>query len=463
MHLRTFWMYLAVPLAALAAAAVPAPGLATEPAALETAPVAGGLAADEATAAQSDPGAGDSPSLEAIGRFAEVYRLVKAAYVQPVSDEVLMEAAIHGLLSGLDPHSGYLDAETLEVLTDDTVGAYDGLGVEVLSGQGVIQVMSAMPDSPAARAGLVPGDFITHIDGAAVDRANLDTFVRKLRGRPGTRIELTLSREGEPAPRQVELVRARIRLSSVTAALVEPGYGHIHIAQCQQETERELRRRLAQLDRESGGLRGLVLDLRGNPGGALDAAIAISDLFLAQGRIVSVDGRLPETRQSYDAHPGEPWERLPLAVLIDAGTASAAEIIAAALQSHGRAVVLGQRSYGKGSVQNVFSLDGSHAVRLTTARYFTADGRSIQAEGVRPDIALGDFALSTGGDSAPMLVESDLPGHLAPLVPVVEVAADSATRIDDYAVHQAVTVLKGQQVLATRGGPKPAAGAGERR
>lgn len=463
MHLRTSWTTVAWLLAALAVALAPVPvAAADEPPPGEPAPSATELVADEAAVAP-DPGSGDSPSLEAIARFAEVYRLVKAAYVQPVSDEVLMESAIHGLLSGLDPHSGYLDAETLEVLTDDTVGAYDGLGVEVLSGQGVIQVMSAMPDSPAARAGLVPGDFITHIDGAAVDRGNLDTFVRKLRGRPGTRIQLTLSRDGEPAPRNVELVRARIRLSSVTAAVVEPGYGRVHIAQCQQETARELRRRLTQLDRETGGLRGLVLDLRGNPGGALDAAIAISDLFLAQGRIVSVDGRLPETRQSYDARPGEPWERLPLAVLIDAGTASAAEIIASALQSHGRAVVLGQRSYGKGSVQNVFALDGSHAVRLTTARYFTADGSSIQAEGVQPDIALGDFALRTGPDSAPMLVESDLPGHLAPLVPVVDAVPATATPIDDYAVHQAVTVLKGQQVLATRGKATPAAGAAERR
>jgi carboxyl-terminal processing protease len=464
MHVRTP-LILALLLAAPVAVAQPGEGsgpVAADPvpAAAEPAPEAGPAerVADPAAAVAAVPGSGtgDGPSLDAIARFAEVYRLVKAAYVQPVSDEALMESAIHGLLSGLDPHSGYLDAQTLEVLTDDTVGAYDGLGVEVLSGQGVIQVMSAMPDSPAARAGLVPGDFITHIDGAAVDRGNLDTFVRKLRGRPGTRIELTVSREGEPGPRQVELVRARIRLSSVTAAVVEPGYGHVHIAQCQQETARELRRRLTQLDRDSGGLRGLVLDLRGNPGGALDAAIAISDLFLAQGRIVSVDGRLPETRQSYDARPGEPWERLPMAVLIDAGTASAAEIIAAALQAHGRAVVLGQRSYGKGSVQNVFALDDSHAVRLTTARYFTADGRSIQAEGVQPDIALGDYALSSGGDSAPMLVESDLPGHLAPLVPVVAAAPDAATSVDDYAVHQAVTVLKGQQVLATRAGTRPA-------
>lgn len=389
------------------------------------------------------------PSLQAIQRFAEVYRLIKAAYVEPVSDEVLIESAIHGMLAGLDPHTGYLDADSLEVLTDDTMGAYDGLGVEVLSGEGVIQVMGAMPDSPAAAAGLKSGDFITHIDGTAVDRGNLDLSVRKLRGRPGTRVQLTVTRDGEESPRQVELTRARIRLTSVRAELVEPGFGYVHIAQCQQETPGELRRRLGELERRHGALRGLILDLRGNPGGTLDSAVAVSDLFLAAGRIVSVDGRIAETKISYDAHPGQPYEAVPMAVLIDEGTASAAEIIAAALQAHGRAVVLGRRSYGKGSVQNVFALDEQHAVRLTTARYFTADGRSIQADGVHPDIVLADLALSGDAALAPMPVERDLPGHLPGSGEVIVDAAPGAA-IDDYAVHQAILALKSQAVLARR-------------
>lgn len=389
------------------------------------------------------------PSLQSIQRFVEVYRLVKAAYVEPVSDEVLIESAIHGMLAGLDPHTGYLDADSLEVLTDDTMGAYDGLGVEVLSGEGVIQVMGAMPDSPAAAAGLLSGDYITHIDGTAVDRNNLDQSVRKLRGRPGTRVQLTVTRDGDESPRMVELTRARIRLSSVRSEWLEQGYGYLHIAQCQQETVGEMRRRLSEMERRQGPLRGLVLDLRGNPGGTLDSAVAVSDLFLSGGRIVSVDGRIAETKLSYDARPGQPYEALPLAVLIDEGTASAAEIIAAALQAHNRALVLGRRSYGKGSVQNVFALDGEHAVRLTTARYFTADGRSIQADGVHPDIVLADLALSEETTLAPMLVERDLPGHLPGNGDVpADVAAVATTR--DYAVHQALLALKSQAVLAGR-------------
>ncbi len=396
-----------------------------------------------------------SPSLETIQRFVEVYRLVKGAYVEPVADDVLIESAIHGMLAGLDPHSGYLDADSLEVLTDDTLGAYDGLGVEVLSGEGLIQVIGAMPDSPAAAAGLKAGDYITHVDGTAVDRANLDVSVGKLRGRPGTAIKLTVAREGDDSPRQVELTRARIKLSSVQSRMIEPGFGYVLIAQCQQETIGELRSRLTQLDKQSGGLRGLVLDLRGNPGGTLDAAVAVSDLFLPEGRIVSVDGRALQTKQVFDARPGSRWESLPMAVLIDEGTASAAEIIAAAMKSHGRAVLLGRRSYGKGSVQNVFALDDSHAVRLTTARYFTADGRSIQADGVHPDIELGDYRLSNGGSSTPpMLVERDLPGHLSATVEP-DVDGESATLSDDYAIHQAIIALKSQTVLARRKAATP--------
>lgn len=410
------------------------------------------LADDGPGAPDTQPSPVNGPSLETIWRFVEVYRLVKGAYVEPVSDDALIESAIHGMLAGLDPHSGYLDADSLEVLTDDTLGAYDGLGVEVLSGDGVIQIMGAMPDSPAEKAGLKPGDFITHVDGTAVDRSNLEHAVRKLRGRPGTRIQLTVSRNGEET-RQVELLRARIKLSSVRVSMIEPGYAHVFIAQCQQQTVGELRRQLGRLERQAGELRGLVLDLRGNPGGALDAAVAIADLFLAQGRIVSIEGRLPEIGQTYDARPGDAWERVPMAVLIDEGTASAAEIVAAALKTHHRAVLLGHRSYGKGSVQNVFALDSEHAVRLTTARYFTADGRSIQADGVHPDIALGDYRLdATESDAMPMLVERDLPGHLSATVEP-DVDGESATESGDYAIHQAVVVLKSQAVLARRGEP----------
>lgn len=354
---------------------------------------------------------GDSPGLEAIARFATVYRLIKQAHVDPVDDEKLIESAIHGMLAGLDPHSGYLDLDALAVLTDDTLGAYDGLGIEVLSGEGILQVIGAMPDSPAARADLRPGDRITHVDGTQVERDNLDESVRKLRGRPGTRIRLTVERVDEARPRDIELVRARIRLSSVRIESIGEGQALVEVSQCRQDTPGELRRRLRQFDRRHGPLQGLVLDLRGNPGGALDCAIGVADLFLAEGRIVRVQGRLSEANQVHDARPGDAWETIRLAVLIDQDTASAAEIIAAALQDHGRAVLLGRRSYGKGSVQNVFGLDRSHAVRLTTARYYTADGRSIHGRGVDPDIVLADEAIAGGlsdadGPSDPALADA---------------------------------------------------------
>ncbi len=368
-------------------------------------------AAQEALAegvGNNDKGAAErealGPDLDAIRRFVEVYRVIKAAHVDVVSDDVLIESAIRGMLGGLDAHSGYLDVRALEVLTDDTLGAYDGLGVELISGAGVLQVIGAMPDSPAERAGLKVGDFITHVDELEVDETNMPQSLAKLRGRPGTRVHLTVVRDDAPAPMEMDLVRARIRLSTVRSEWLEPGLAIIHVAQCQLATAGEIHRQLSRLRREHGGeLQGVVLDLRGNPGGALESAIAVSDMFLAEGRIVSLKGRVENTDRAYDARPGSEWERLPLAVLIDGDTASAAEIIAAALQSHGRASVLGERSFGKGSVQNIFALDPTHAVRLTTARYYTAKGESIHDRGVVPDIVIASDA--NGAEDADPVVQ----------------------------------------------------------
>lgn len=339
------------------------------------------------------------PDLDAIRRFVEVYRVIKAAHVEPVADDALIESAIRGMLGSLDAHSGYLDMRALEVLTDDTLGAYDGLGVELISGAGVLQVIGAMPDSPAERAGLKVGDFITHVDELKVDASNMPQSLARFRGRPGTRVHLTVVRDDAPAPLQMDLVRARIRLSTVRSEWLAPGLAIIHVAQCQPATAGEIHRQLSRLRREQGAdLQGVVLDLRGNPGGALDAAVAISDLFLAEGRIVSIKGRYERIDRAYDARLGSEWESLPLAVLIDGDTASAAEIIAAALQSHGRATVVGERSFGKGSVQNIFALDPTHAVRLTTARYYTAKGESIHDRGVQPDVTFAADMEDAGQD-----------------------------------------------------------------
>ena len=384
-------------------------------------------------------------SIDDVRTFTAVYNLVKQAYVDDVGDKRLMEAAIKGLLSGLDPHSEYLDPRQLSDLTEGTSGAYDGLGLEVLTIDGVLRVVAPIDDTPAERGGIKPGDIITRIDGKAVSAENVNESVEQLRGNPGSSVVLTVVHEGESAPVEITLKREKIKVASVRARWLEPGYAYLRVSQFQEDSGGELKRKLAKLRAKDAALRGVVLDLRSNPGGLLTSAVEISDVFLDSGTIVTTRGRLNDTDLSFSATPGDLTDGAPLVILVDRGTASAAEIVAGALKDNHRGLILGQRTFGKGSVQTVLPLEDGHAVKLTTARYYTPANISIQATGITPDIELRDLKLAVR-DAAPSLItsERDLPNHLKGENEKTEtVAANTeAPPLDDYALNEAVHVLK---------------------
>ncbi len=317
--------------------------------------------------------------------FADVFEKVRSDYVEPVNDEDLIEAALNGMLSSLDPHSSYLNPKNSRDMDINTKGELGGLGIEVTMENGWIKVVSPIDDTPAARAGIQPGDFITHLDGEPVQGLTLSDAVDRMRGPPNTEIRLTIRRAGAE-PFDVKLTRAIIKIQTVRSH-AEGGIGYIRITQFAQTTDADLRRNVDKLKKELGSkLTGYVVDLRNNPGGLLDQAIAVSDDFLDKGEIVSTRSRRPEDTQRFFAHPGDIANGLPMVVLINDGSASASEIVAGALQDHHRAILMGTRSFGKGSVQTLIPLPGHGSLRLTTARYYTPSGRSIQAVGIQPDI-----------------------------------------------------------------------------
>lgn len=422
------------------------------------APLAG--FADEDTANDARPSPKSEVSLEDIRAFTAVFNLVKQAYVEPVDDKTLMQNAIRGLLGGLDPHSEYLDPRALAALSEDTSGSYDGLGLEVLTVDGSLRVVAPIDDTPAARAGIRPGDVIVRIDGKPVTTENVGQAVNLLRGKTGTKVTLGILHEGATAPEDYTLTRETIRVASVRVRALEPGYVYVRIAQFQEDTGNELRNKLGKLLAKQQPLRGVVLDLRSNPGGLLTAAVEVSDAFLDSGVIVTTRGRLKQADLSFSATPGELLDGAPMVVLVDNGTASAAEIVAGALKDNHRALVLGRRTFGKGSVQTVLPLDESHAVKLTTARYFTPSGTSIQASGIEPDIALADLKLSPR-DAPPSWIsgERDLPRHLKGEHERDGLAEDTPrAELDDYALNEALNVLKGMALLRPPAAPiaKPA-------
>jgi carboxyl-terminal processing protease len=412
------------------------------------APPSDAAPAVDATAPTGKPAAPkNAVDLQDIRAFTAVYSLVKQAYVENVDDHELMQAAIRGLLAGLDPHSEYLDRKQMEDLTEDTTGSYNGLGIEVVQIDGTLRVVSPIDDSPAERAGIKAGDTIVRIDGKAVQSDDLDTAVGKLRGKVGSEITLGIVHEGQAEPIDIKLRREVIRVASVRGRLLEPGYAYVRISQFQSDTGAQLHRRVDRLQKDNKApLRGLVLDLRSNPGGLLTSAVEVSDIFLDSGLIVSTKGRLKEADLSFRATPGDALNGAPLVVLVDNGTASAAEIVAGALKDNHRALLMGRRTFGKGSVQTVLPLDADHAVKLTTARYYTPSGGSIQAAGIQPDIALADLALSQrDSPPTPILGERDLRNHLRG---VNETDTPSPARtIDsdveqDYALNEALNALK---------------------
>ncbi|GAD61850.1 MULTISPECIES: S41 family peptidase [Pseudomonadaceae] len=392
--------------------------------------------------------------LEELRTFAEVMDRIKAAYVEPVDDKTLLENAIKGMLGNLDPHSAYLEPEAFAELQESTSGEFGGLGIEVGTEDGFIKVVSPIDDTPASKAGIQPGDLIVKIDGQPTKGLSLMEAVDKMRGKAGSKINLTLVREGGK-PFDVELTRAVIKVKSVRSQLLEDGYGLIRISQFQVNTGEEVGKALAKLRKDNGKkLRGLVLDLRNNPGGVLQAAVEVADHFLKKGLIVYTEGRIANSELRFNADPADASEGVPLVVLINGGSASASEIVAGALQDHKRGVLMGTDSFGKGSVQTVLPLNNDRALKLTTALYFTPNGRSIQAQGIVPDIEVARAKL-TREDGGELIKEADLAGHLGNGNGGADKPSGSKQQQaprpqdDDYQLSQALNLLKGLNV--TRG------------
>ena len=423
--------------------------------------------------------------IEELRTFAEVFNAIKQGYVEPVEDKKLITHAISGMLSNLDPHSAYLDADAYKDLQVGTQGEFGGLGIEVGMEDGLVKVISPIEDTPADRAGIKAGDLIFKLDDTLVKGLTLTEAVKRMRGKPKTQIKLTVLRKGEAKPLEITLTREIIKVQSVKSKLVEDGYGYLRITSFQENTAPSVAKHLNDLYKP-GPLKGLVLDLRNDPGGLLNSAIGVSAAFLPPRTLVtSTDGRTPDAKRQFYAEPADylrsskedfirslPAEtrKVPMVVLINGGSASASEIVAGALQDHKRAVIMGTPSFGKGSVQTVLPLPGNTAIKLTTARYFTPSGRSIQAKGIVPDITVEETA---NGTSAARLREADLENHLennkdaspparlqgkaitkprtgvpkddgdeAPEPPSRELASKK-----DYQLAQALNLLKGLQII----------------
>ncbi len=436
--------------------------------------------------------------VEELRALADVFGAIKAGYVEPIDDKKLITHAISGMLSNLDPHSAYLDAEAFKDLQISTQGEFGGLGIEVGMEDGFVKVVSPIEDTPAFRAGIKPGDLIIKLDETPVKGLTLNEAVKKMRGKPKTQITLTIARKGENKPIVVTLTREKIKVQSVKSKLLEDGMGYVRITQFQEETVSDLARHLERLykqyDKDAKGesLKGLVLDLRNDPGGLLNGAIGVSAAFLPEKTlVVSTDGRTPDAKRRYVATPedylrgskDDPLKTLPtgaknvpLVVIVNGGSASASEIVAGALQDHKRALIVGTQTFGKGSVQTILPISQTSAIKLTTARYFTPSGRSIQAKGITPDVVVEESANGTAS-SRIRLREADLEHHLEngdkdkdaaktaaqdkkakpadtkPASGSKKIEDDEAPPVfefgakNDYQLNQAVTLLKAWQVM----------------
>ncbi len=355
----------------------------------------------------------DDESYRQLNLFGEVFERVRAQYVDEVSDKVLIENAVNGMLTALDPHSGYLNDDNFKDMQVQTRGEFGGLGIEVTQENGLVKVVTPIDDTPAFRAGVKSGDFITHLDGKPMVGIGLAEAVDMLRGKVGSKLTLTLRREGVAEPIKVPLVRDVIKIQSVRSR-IEGDVGYVRITSFNDHTDTGLEKAFTDIQKELGPkLKGYVVDLRNNPGGLLEQAISVSDAFLDKGEIVSTRGRNEKDTRRDNATPGDRANGLPVVVLINGGTASAAEIVSGALQDHRRAIILGTQSFGKGSVQTVMPIPGQGAMKLTTARYYTPSGRSIQAKGIEPDIVVEQAKIENDKNNGDMIKESDLKGALA--------------------------------------------------
>ncbi len=409
-----------------------------------------------ATRNQTDNSAKTIP-FEELRSFTEVFHRIKRDYVEEVDDKTLLENAIQGMLTGLDPHSGYLTPEVYQEIQIGTTGEFGGLGIEVGMDNGFVKVISPIDDTPAQRAGIQAGDLIIRLDDTPVKGMTLTEAVKIMRGIPGSSIKLTIVRENEEKPLKITIVRAIIKVKSVKSRVLEPGYGYIRISHFQAHTADDLEKAITDIKTDNNKLKGLVLDLRNNPGGVLNGAVAVSDAFLTRGRIVYTEGRVADASLSFHADSEDWLDGAPMVVLVNGGSASASEIVAGALQDHQRAIIMGNKTFGKGSVQTILPMNNDAALKLTTARYYTPSGRSIQAEGIKPDIVLNKIEIASVKSNEEFgIKEADLAGHLD------NDKSDDNDETDDfpksteeeplvkrdYAVYEALNLLKGLNILS---------------
>ncbi len=412
-------------------------------------------------------GEAESPEAEALPldelrTFTEIFAKIKSDYVEQVDDKELLENAIRGMLEGLDPHSAYLDGDSYKDLQEGTSGEFGGLGIEVGMENGLIKVISPIDDTPAQKAGIKAGDLIIKLDDRSVKGMSLNDAVDIMRGKPGDPITLTIIRESEERPLVITVVRDIIKTKSVRFETLEPGFGYLRISSFQSHTVEGLRQAIDKLKKDnSEKLKGIVLDLRNNPGGILNAAVGVSDMFLNKGMIVYTEGRKKDSKLKFNAKPNAKLPDVPLIVLVNAGSASASEIVAGALQDHGRGIIMGEKTFGKGSVQTILPMNNNAALKLTTARYYTPNGRSIQASGITPDIIIDKVKISKIEEAFGTSVkEADLIGHLdngQAEAPVTE--GDEELKKDiseeetvplssrDYELYEALNVLKGLAII----------------
>ena len=402
--------------------------------------------------------------------FAEAFNRISSAYVEEIDDKTLLENAIKGMLSQMDPHSSYLDKDSFNDLQESTSGNYGGLGIEIGMEDGLLKVISPIDDTPAANAGIESGDLIIQLDETPVKGMSLSEAIEAMRGEPGSNIEILLIKTDNPTPTPLTLTRQIIKVASVRQRYLEEGFGYLRIAQFQSGTGDEVEKALIQL-KDEGDLEGLVIDLRNNPGGVLQAAVAVSDVFIDDGLIVYTRGRMEDSETRYNARTPDSIQGVPIVVLVNAGTASASEIVAGALQDHGRAIVMGTTTFGKGSVQTILPLTNEKAIKLTTARYYTPNGKSIQAEGIIPDIWVDRSTVTPAKSNPWRIKEKDLPKHLEgdsdgskletdfddsdnPVLmdpdssePPSYYSNNMELAIRDYQLNEALTLLKGLHIL----------------
>lgn len=432
--------------------------------------ICGSVLADKETAVSSKSEDAQTLPFEELRTFTEIFGRIKQDYVEPVSDKKLLEDAIRGMLSGLDPHSAYLADEEYKELQEGTTGQFGGLGIEVGMENGFVKVVSPIDDTPAQKAGIKAGDLIVRLDDKPVKGMTLSDAVKIMRGEPGSQIVLTVIREGAEAPLKFEITRDIIKVKSVKSRLLEKNYGYLRISSFQSGTGESLVEAIDELKKENEApLKGIILDLRNNPGGVLNAAVDVSDAFIQSGLIVYTEGRIKNSEMRFNATPDDVIDGAPIVVLINGGSASASEIVAGALQDHKRAIIMGEKSFGKGSVQTILPTSNGGAVKLTTARYFTPSGRSIQAEGIEPDVTLARVKLEALEKAKfESIKEADLSGHLSNGNGDKKKAGDNEKADDkedgdkdadsndadadirDYPLHEALNLLKGVSILKSR-------------